>query len=175
LRGRIRFIEFRVLMYTQLAVITANVSVILIWLLYKMVHTFANVDQPNAWLVYWRQNSFASREIQGSEVVSPCKNPVFITWLHLSMLIDIHTSLIIPNRVTVDASYGETINLDLLPIRRPNNCDLQAVCGALEQKVLPQNHPAYENEHAKYCYSKSIGGYMKEPMLYLRRITPLAY
>ena len=38
-----------------------------------MVHTFANVDRPNAWLVYGRQNSFASWEIQGSEVVSPCK------------------------------------------------------------------------------------------------------
>jgi hypothetical protein len=25
------------------------------------------------------------------------QNPVFITWLHLSMLIDIHTPLIIPN------------------------------------------------------------------------------
>ncbi len=64
------------------------------------------------------------------------QNPVFITWLHLTMLIDIHTPLIIPNRVPVDARYGKTINFDLLPIRCPNNCDLQAVCGcgALEQK-----------------------------------------
>jgi hypothetical protein len=52
------------------------------------------------------------------------QNPVFITWLHMTMLIDIHTPLIIPNRVPVDARYGETINLDSLPIRRPNNCDL---------------------------------------------------
>jgi hypothetical protein len=87
------------------------------------------------------------------------QNPVFVTWLHLTMLIDIHTPLIIPNRVPVDARYGETINLDSLPIRRPNNCDLRAVCGALEQKLLPQNHPAHENEHANYRYYKSIGGY----------------
>ena len=87
------------------------------------------------------------------------QNPVFITWLRLSMLIDIHTPLIIPNRVPVDARYGEAINLDLLPIRRPNMCNLRAVCGALEQKLLPQNHPAHENEHANYRYYKSIGGY----------------
>ena len=87
------------------------------------------------------------------------KYPVFITWLHLSMLIDIHTSLIIPNQVHVDARYDETINLDLLPICHPTNCDLRAVCGALEQKLLPQNHPAHENEHANYRYYESIGGY----------------
>ncbi len=75
------------------------------------------------------------------------------------MLIDIHTPLIIPNRVPVDSRYGETINLNLLPIWRPNNCDLRAVCGALEQKLLPQNHPAHENDHANYRYYESIGGY----------------
>jgi hypothetical protein len=47
----------------------------------------------------------------------------------------------------------------LLPIRRPNNCDLRAICGALEQKLLPQNHPAHGNEHANYRYYESIGGY----------------
>ena len=52
-----------------------------------------------------------------------------------------------PNRVPVDTCYGETINLDFLLIRRPNNCDLQAVCGALEEKLLPQNYPANENEY----------------------------
>ena len=52
------------------------------------------------------------------------QNPVFITWLHLSMLIDIHTPLIIPNQVPVDARYGEAINLDSLPICSPNNCNL---------------------------------------------------
>ncbi len=45
------------------------------------------------------------------------QNPVLITWLHLSMLIDILTPLIIPNQVPVDARYGETININLLPIR----------------------------------------------------------
>jgi len=87
------------------------------------------------------------------------QNPVLITWLHLTMLIDIHTPLTIPNPVPVDARYGEAINIDLLPIRRPNNCDLRAVYGALEQKQLPQNHSAHENEHAIYCYYEFIGGY----------------
>ena len=49
------------------------------------------------------------------------QNFVFITWLHLSMLIDIHTPLVIPNQVHVDARYGETIDLNSIPIRRPNN------------------------------------------------------
>ena len=82
------------------------------------------------------------------------QNPVFITWLHLTMLIDIHTPLIIPNRVPVDAHYGETINFDLLPIRCPNNCDLQLFVAVvpLNKNLLPQKHPAHENEHdASYC------------------------
>jgi hypothetical protein len=90
------------------------------------------------------------------------QNPVFITWLHLTIFIDIHTPLIIPNRVPVDARYGETINLNSFPICRPNNCDLRAVCVALEQKLLPQNHPAHKNEHANYCYYESIGGHTEE-------------
>jgi hypothetical protein len=60
----------------------------------------------------------------------------FIKWLHLAILIDIHTPLIIPNRVPVDARYGETINLDALPICHPNNCNLRAVCGALSTKAV---------------------------------------
>ena len=52
------------------------------------------------------------------------QNPVFITWLHLSMLIDIHTPLIIPNQVPVETRYGEIINLDLRSICCPNNCNL---------------------------------------------------
>jgi hypothetical protein len=43
-----------------------------------------------------------------------------------------------------------------------------------EEKLLPQNYPANENEHANYRYYKSIGGTLKEPMLYPRRIIPLA-
>jgi len=52
------------------------------------------------------------------------QNPVFIAWLHLTIFIDIYTPLIIPNRVPVDPRYEETLYLDSLPIRRPNNCDL---------------------------------------------------
>ena len=84
---------------------------------------------------------------------------VFITWLHLPMLIDIHTPLVIPNRVPVDKNYGETIDLDSIPICRPNNCNLRALCGALEQKLLLQNHPTHKNEHANCDYYESSGGY----------------
>jgi len=102
------------------------------------------------------------------------QNPVFITWLHLTMLIDIHTPLIIPNQVPVDAHYGETINLNSLPIRHPNSYDLRAVCGALEQKLLPQNHPAHKNEHANYCYYESIGGYTEGANATFEMHNPLA-
>ncbi len=81
----------------------------------KMVHTFTNVDWLNA-------ISFSGNPgIVGGFTML---NPVFITWLHLSMLIDIHTPLIISNQVTVDAHYVEIIDLDSLPICCSNNCDL---------------------------------------------------
>jgi hypothetical protein len=60
---------------------------------------------------------------------------------------------------TKDQEHRIPINLDSLPIHCPNNCDLRAVCGALEQMLLPQNHPAHENKHANYRYYESIGGY----------------
>ncbi len=51
-------------------------------------------------------------------------DPVFTTWLHLSMLADLNTPLIIPNQVPVDARHGEAINVNIFPMRRPNNCNL---------------------------------------------------
>jgi hypothetical protein len=51
-------------------------------------------------------------------------DPVFTTWLHLSMLVDLNMSLIIPKQVPVDAQHGEAINVNILPMRRPNNCNL---------------------------------------------------
>jgi hypothetical protein len=86
-------------------------------------------------------------------------DPVFTMWLHCSMLVDLNMTLIIPKQVPVDAQHGEAIGVNILPMRHPNICNLQAVIGALKQKLLPQNHPAHHNEHANYCYYKSIGGY----------------
>jgi len=159
-RGRIRNIEFKVLMYTQLAVLNNQRlrdfdKVVLI----NGPH-IRKCRSAECMACIWEAKIIRYSGNPGIRGGFTMQNPVFVTWLHLKFLIDIHTPLIIPNRVPVDARYGETINLDSsLPIRRPNNCDLRAVCGALEQKLLPQNHPAHENEHANYRYYKSIGGY----------------
>ncbi len=131
-RGRIRNIEFKVLMYTQLAVINS-----------QHLLDFDTVALKNGPHIHKCRSAECMACISEAKIIHysgnpgirggfTMQNPVFITWLHLSMLIDIHTPLIIPNRVPVDTCYGEAINLDLLPIRRPNNCDLRAVCGALE-------------------------------------------
>jgi hypothetical protein len=87
-------------------------------------------------------------------------NPHFTMWLHLS--IDIQTPLINWDRKPHGAIYGEIIDINSLPICRPHECDLQAVCAALERKLLAPEHPA-NNESAynlklKKLYYKSIGG-----------------
>ncbi len=89
-------------------------------------------------------------------------NPHFTMWLHLSMLIDIQMPLINQDRKPRGAIYGEIIDINSLPICPPLECDLQAVCAALERKLLPPEHPA-NNELAynlklKKLYYKSIGG-----------------
>ena len=89
-------------------------------------------------------------------------NPHFTTWLHLSMLIDIQTPLINQDRKPRGAIYGEIIDINSLPIRRPLECDLQAVCATLERKLLPPGHPANNesayNQKLRKLYYKSIGG-----------------
>ncbi len=89
-------------------------------------------------------------------------NPHFTTWLHLSMLIDIQMPLINWDCKPRGAIYGEIIDINSLPICHPHECDLQAVCAALERKLLPPEHLA-NNESAynlklKKLYYKSIGG-----------------
>ncbi len=89
-------------------------------------------------------------------------NPHFTMWLHLSMLIDIQMPLINQDRKPCGAIYGEIIVINSLPICCPHECDLRAVCAALERKLLPPEHPA-NNELAynlklKKLYYKSIGG-----------------
>jgi hypothetical protein len=51
-------------------------------------------------------------------------NPHFTTWLQLSMLIDIQMPLINRDRKPREAIYGEIIDINSLPIRRPHECDL---------------------------------------------------
>ena len=36
-----------------------------------------------------------------------------------------------------NAQHGEAINVIIIPICHPNICNLQAVIGALEKKLLP--------------------------------------
>jgi hypothetical protein len=89
-------------------------------------------------------------------------NPHFTTWLHLSMLIDVETPLINPACKPCDAIYGEIIDINSLPICRPLECDLRAVCATLERKLLPPDHPANNelayNLKCKKLYYKLIGG-----------------
>ncbi len=92
----------------------------------------------------------------------PLDNPHFTTWLHLPMLIDFETPLINQARKPCGAIYGEIIDINSLPICHPLECDLRAVCAALERKLLLPDHPA-NNESAynlklKKLYYKSIGG-----------------
>ncbi len=89
-------------------------------------------------------------------------NPHFTTWLHQSMLIDIQMPLINQDCKPRGAIYGEIIDINSLPICRPLECDLRAVCAALERKPLLPEHLA-NNESAynlklKKLYYKSIGG-----------------
>jgi hypothetical protein len=51
-------------------------------------------------------------------------NPHFTTWLHLSMLIDFEIPLINPACKPRGAIYGEIIDINSLPIRRPLKCDI---------------------------------------------------
>jgi hypothetical protein len=106
-----------------------------------------------------RPPSIPDNEKSGS---IPLDNPHFTTWFHLSMLIDFKMTLINRARKSRGAIYGEIIDINSLPICRPLKCDLQAVCAALERKLLPPDHPA-NNESAynlklKKLYNKSIGG-----------------
>jgi hypothetical protein len=159
LQGRIRNIEFKVLMYTQLAVLNNQRLCDLDKVVLKDGSLICKCRSAKCMACIWEAKIIPQSGDPGIRGDFTMQNPVFITWLYLTMLIDIHTPLIIPNQVPVDARYGETINLNSHPICRPNNCNLQAVCGALEQKLLPQNHPAHENKHANYHYYESIGGY----------------
>ena len=102
-RGRIRFIEHKSLVFTQLAVIND-----------QHLYHFDIVALRNGscihkcWLVECMASIWGAKNIcfmgnPGIRGVFSMQNTVFITWLNILMLIDIHTPLIIPNRVPIDA------------------------------------------------------------------------
>jgi hypothetical protein len=92
------------------------------------------------------------------------------------MLIDTQMPLINQDCKPSGAIYGEIIDINSLPICCLHECHLQAVCAALERKLLPPEHPANNesayNQKLKKLYYKSIGGITEgSALLYLRRTT----
>jgi hypothetical protein len=67
-------------------------------------------------------------------------DPHFTSWLLVYMLTDIHSPLIDPNLRNVDMQ-GDTIDMYSLPIRRPRQQCLRAVCDALQEALLPPPIP----------------------------------
>ncbi len=77
----------------------------------------------------------------------PIDRTEFVTWLHLWMLINLYTPLANPHcSRPVNRNEGEIIDIILLPIFRPDNYDLQAVCISLEQTLLPPTMPATKRQ-----------------------------
>ena len=69
----------------------------------------------------------------------PVSSPIFKTWLHLKMLIDVDTPLVDLDRPTppID-NWGGAIEIDKLPIRCPHPSDLRVVCRSLERILYPR-------------------------------------
>jgi hypothetical protein len=95
----------------------------------------------------------------------PIDSPEFVTWLlHLLMLINLCTPLANPHcGQPVTRNGAEIIDINLLPIRHPDEYDLRAVCISLKQKLLPTYHACYNrsryNAKLRWKYYKSIGAY----------------
>jgi hypothetical protein len=90
----------------------------------------------------------------------------FTSWLHVYMLTDIHSPMIDCNLRNVD-TQGDTIDVHSLPIRRPRQQCLRAVCDALQEVLLPPSHPAHHegsdhNQFIDRLYYQSIGGVDKD-------------
>ncbi len=82
------------------------------------------------------------------------------------MLTDIHSPLIDRNLRNVD-TQGDTINMYSLPICRPRQQCLRAVCDALKEVLLPPSHPAhhegsYHDRYIHWLYYQSIGAINKD-------------
>jgi hypothetical protein len=61
------------------------------------------------------------------------------------MLLDLCIPLANPHRSQpVTHNGGEIIDINLLPICRPDDYDLQAYCISLKQKLLPPHYTCYK-------------------------------
>jgi hypothetical protein len=96
-QGRIRNTEFRVLMYTQLAVIIRQRLCDFDTVALKNGPHICKCRSAECMACIWEAKLIRFSENPGIRGGFTMQNPVFITRLHLSMLIDIHTPLIIPN------------------------------------------------------------------------------
>ena len=89
-------------------------------------------------------------------------DPHFTLWLHVYMLTDILSPLIDHNLRNMD-TWGDTIDMYSLPIHRPWQHCLWAVCDALIEVLLPPLHPAHHeglihDQYINCIYYESIGG-----------------
>ena len=131
-------IEFRVLMYTQLAVINSQRLCDFDTVALKNGPRIRKCRLAECMACIWEAKTIRYSGNPGIRGGFNMQNPVFITWLHLSMLIDIHTP-----RVPLNKSfYHKTIQL--------TKKSMQTIATT---NPLP------------------LGGTLKEPMIYLRRIT----
>jgi hypothetical protein len=124
-QGRMRFVENKVLVYTQLVVINN-----------QRLRDLDNVAVGrNSLVICKRRTAEAMACIVESKIICFMGNPeirggfsmhdpVRTRWLHLSMLVDLNTPLIIPKQVPVDVRHSEAIDVNILPMRCPNNCNL---------------------------------------------------
>ena len=157
-------------MYTQQAVINSQHlhdfdTVVL--------HTFANVDRPNAWLVFGRRNSFASQEFQRSQVVSLC---IILCSLHgyicQCLLIFTHHSLF-QTEYLLTRVMTRLLTLNHFPFT-------VLTIAIFELSVVPLNKSSYHKtiqptkmSMQTIATTNQLGGTLKEPILYSRCITLL--
>ncbi len=174
-QGRIRNIEFKVLMYTQLALLNNQRL--------RDFDTVVLINGPHirkcrsaeCMACIWEAKSFATQEIQGSEVVSPCKNLCLLHgYIWNSLFIFTHHSL-----------YQTTYLLTCVMVRLLTSIlrflfDVLTIA-ILELSVVPLNTSCYHKtiqltkmSMQTIATTNPLGGTLKEPMLYLRHIIPLA-
>jgi hypothetical protein len=92
---------------------------------YLMWVAFVFAALQNARHVLPSPRSFATWEYLGAMVDFPIDSPEFVTWFHLSMLINLHTPHANPHRVRPVTCNGGDINaINLPPICCPDDYDL---------------------------------------------------
>jgi hypothetical protein len=173
-RERIRNIEFKVLMYTQLAVLNNQHLRDFDMVVLKNGPHICKCRSAECMACIWEAKLICYSGNPGIRGGFTMQNPVFITWLHMTMLIDIHTPLIIPNRdllmqVMVRLLTSIRFLFDVLTI------------AIFELSVVPLNKSCYHKtiqltkmSMQTIATTNPVGGTLKEPMLYSRQIIPLA-